>query len=155
MRLPSASAKAFAALTSPFARAALPQSHRLRLSWNAVVRVTPLDHRFDTIDYTLHFPFCQPVRGTLSPGPSSQEIYLLRISFAAPLARRGDAGACAAVVAACLPGDFGLWRLVLAKDTAPVGWRQWPTGASGLKYASPEKNVRNLRRLHGGTDSVA
>ena len=47
-----------AALISPFARAQLPQSHRLRLSCNCVYHVTTLNHRFEN-DYSQLAGICQ------------------------------------------------------------------------------------------------
>ena len=46
------------ALISPFARARLPQSHRLRLSANRVDHVTTLNHRFEN-DYSQVERICQ------------------------------------------------------------------------------------------------
>ena len=47
-----------AALISPFARARLPQFHRLRLSFNRGNHVTSLNHRFEN-DYRLPVWVCQ------------------------------------------------------------------------------------------------
>ena len=53
------------ALVSPFIRARLPQSHRLRLSWSVACRTTTLTHRFVGVifscweDYNFEKSICQ------------------------------------------------------------------------------------------------